>query len=285
MTDQAMLVVEGGPDQDETTHFLVGTTTVGRQPDNDVVVAETGVSRWHAEIVETNGGYNLRDLKSTNGTFVNSKKIAEGDHLLKDGDEIRLGAAKASLVFRSHSASTLQMTLVQSVVTDVGEGALSAVVEAKEPATAPQSAEAGAVAEEAAKPAEEELYEGTVRLNVQAQGNMGLMVSFVQALRERPDLRILRMANNRKGGTDIWLTLRQPVPLRDMLGEVGGVAGVSPTQGPDPGAEGEETPLSVFLRANGQAPSESTERTPCVNCKELLDPGTAVCPHCRKTQT
>ena len=84
-------------------------------------------------------------------------------------------------------------------------------------------------------------------------------------------------ANNREGGTDIWLALREPIPLRDMLAGMDQVAEVSPTGGRDLSVEGEDTPLTVMLKTGG-------DTIPCVNCKEPLEAGTAVCPHCRKTQ-
>ena len=96
LTDQVVLVVEGGPNDEEEIPLTGPVTSLGRQSSNDVVVAETGVSRQHAEILRVESGYNLRDLSSTNGTFVNSKKIEQGDYLLQDGDTIRLGASKVS---------------------------------------------------------------------------------------------------------------------------------------------------------------------------------------------
>ena len=89
-----------GEDGEEETIWLSATTTLGRQPGNEVVIPEPEVSRQHAEVVETEEGYRLRDLGSTNGTFVNRQRITNVDYLLKDGDQINLGAAKRSLVFR-----------------------------------------------------------------------------------------------------------------------------------------------------------------------------------------
>ena len=73
-TDQPMLAFEGGPDEGKTVG-LGGTTTLGREPTNDVVVTEPGASRQHAEIVESDDGFRLRDLNSTNGTFVNDRRV------------------------------------------------------------------------------------------------------------------------------------------------------------------------------------------------------------------
>ena len=92
-----------------------------------------------------------------------------------------------------------------------------------------------------------DVYEGTVRLNVQAQGNMGLMVDFTAEIREKPEFRVLRMANNSEGGVDLWLTLREPVPLRSILGQLQCVGEVSPTSGRDLSPDSDDAPLTVTL--------------------------------------
>jgi hypothetical protein len=63
---------------------------IGRMPDNDLVVADPKVSRHHAVIVTTEDGFILRDLGSSNGSFVGETKVLES-HLLTAGDEIRIG--------------------------------------------------------------------------------------------------------------------------------------------------------------------------------------------------
>jgi pSer/pThr/pTyr-binding forkhead associated (FHA) protein len=63
-------------------------TRLGRQLENDVVFKEESVSRNHAEIHCENGKYILHDLKSTSGTFVNSRRIERC--VLNSGDLISL---------------------------------------------------------------------------------------------------------------------------------------------------------------------------------------------------
>ncbi|MCA9063557.1 MAG: diguanylate cyclase [Planctomycetaceae bacterium] len=65
-------------------------TLLGRDPVCDVVLNQTAVSRRHAAIDLTDDGYVVRDLNSTNGTFLDDEKI-EGEVLLQGGELIRIG--------------------------------------------------------------------------------------------------------------------------------------------------------------------------------------------------
>ncbi len=63
---------------------------IGRGTDNDVMFADSTVSRYHALITVLDGQVRIRDLQSTNGTFVNGKRV---EHVvaLRDGDRLSLG--------------------------------------------------------------------------------------------------------------------------------------------------------------------------------------------------
>jgi hypothetical protein len=63
-------------------------TRIGRQPDNDVVISERAVSGHHAEIEWRHGQFYLRDLRSTNGTWLNQVRV-EKEMMLRGGDVIR----------------------------------------------------------------------------------------------------------------------------------------------------------------------------------------------------
>lgn len=83
------------PEESPTTHECVGDTlTIGRLGDNDVQLDEGSVSSRHAEIAAVEGGVVLRDLDSTNGTFLNGEQIT-GEHPLNEGDEIYFGSVRS----------------------------------------------------------------------------------------------------------------------------------------------------------------------------------------------
>jgi len=70
---------------------------IGRDPQNDIVLDDRRVSRKHAEIRLRLGRYTLYDLQSTNGTYVNGRRVAE--MVLSDGDRVAIGGVE--LQFRS----------------------------------------------------------------------------------------------------------------------------------------------------------------------------------------
>lgn len=63
---------------------------IGRDPSNEVVLDSPLVSRFHAAVERVGQRYRVRDLKSTNGTFVNDEPI-QVETWLKSGDSIRVG--------------------------------------------------------------------------------------------------------------------------------------------------------------------------------------------------
>ena len=65
---------------------LVGPTVVGRAPECVLRLDESGLSRQHARLVPTAEGMQVEDLGSTNGTFINGKRIQRG--FASPGDEI-----------------------------------------------------------------------------------------------------------------------------------------------------------------------------------------------------
>jgi pSer/pThr/pTyr-binding forkhead associated (FHA) protein len=70
-------------------------TTVGRVEDNTFQIAESSVSSHHCEILLKEGQVFVKDLNSTNGTFIEGNQIAEG--VLKPGQKLRLGKVELKL--------------------------------------------------------------------------------------------------------------------------------------------------------------------------------------------
>lgn len=72
--------------------------SVGRRSSCDLPLNSKMVSQRHAEIVERNGVMWLRDLGSTNGTFVNGRRLSGEDHSVSDGDILHFADLEYRLV-------------------------------------------------------------------------------------------------------------------------------------------------------------------------------------------
>ena len=108
---EAVLVVHSGPDYGQTIPLTGSSIVMGRGLDCEVVVSDRGVSRNHAVLVRPEAGYHLRDLCSTNGTFLNDERIDDRDHLLRNSDTIGFGQGDVSYVYHSPTAETIRLTL------------------------------------------------------------------------------------------------------------------------------------------------------------------------------
>lgn len=70
-------------------------TTIGRVEDNDLCIPEPSVSSHHCEVLLQGADVRIRDLGSTNGTFIGGEPIKES--LLKAGQTLRLGGVELRL--------------------------------------------------------------------------------------------------------------------------------------------------------------------------------------------
>jgi len=75
--------------------------TVGRSPDNDLVLDDSAVSRHHAILERIGSGWFVRDLNSSNGTDINGQRLI-GERALHNGDELLLGRTR--LVFHDRDS-------------------------------------------------------------------------------------------------------------------------------------------------------------------------------------
>jgi len=93
---------------------------LGRDPDNELVLADDGVSRRHARIEKRAGRVVLMDVGSTNGTLLNDAEL-DGIAELRTGDRIQVG----STIFKYLSASDLEAALHEQIFSNVTTDALT----------------------------------------------------------------------------------------------------------------------------------------------------------------
>ena len=73
----------------EFVHVLGRRTRIGRGSDNELVLDTKHISRYHAVLLAGPVHTSIEDLNSTNGVFVNGKRVSR--HILKDGDRVTVG--------------------------------------------------------------------------------------------------------------------------------------------------------------------------------------------------
>ncbi|MDO5730079.1 glycogen accumulation regulator GarA [Corynebacterium sphenisci] len=96
----ALLVVKRGPNAGSRFLLDQAVTTAGRHPDSDIFLDDVTVSRRHAEFRLQDGSFEVVDVGSLNGTYVNREP--KNSAALGNGDEVQIG--KFRLVFLTASA-------------------------------------------------------------------------------------------------------------------------------------------------------------------------------------
>ena len=252
----ANLVVVGGPNDGVVLSIPNDGLTLGRLHDNDVVIDDPWVSRRHAEIISTHDGYRLRDLASSNGTFLTDRLIDASDYGLHDGDHIRLGRSDVQLVFLVFRFSISAMMKIapisrfnvaptRKMAGAPGAKGIEAVVAPKPAWRARQAVkraylalsgwdtigpDMGAARKEGESA--EELVQGEVRLNVKAGDDVRLLFQFLHELREEPEFSVLRLSGGPKQDIAVWLGLAEQIALKPLLSRIKFVSEV--TRGADP---------------------------------------------------
>jgi pSer/pThr/pTyr-binding forkhead associated (FHA) protein len=95
-----LLVVRRGPNEGSTFRLDAEATTVGRHPDSDIFLDDITVSRRHVRITRTGVTFELSDVGSLNGTYVNRQRVDRAP--LHHGDEIQIGRFRLSFVEGGH---------------------------------------------------------------------------------------------------------------------------------------------------------------------------------------
>jgi len=91
----ALLVVKRGPNAGSRFLLDQPTTSAGRHPDSDIFLDDVTVSRRHAEFRQDDDEFQVVDVGSLNGTYVNREPVDSA--VLANGDEVQIG--KFRLVF------------------------------------------------------------------------------------------------------------------------------------------------------------------------------------------
>src|SRR3954463_7303436 len=87
----AKLVVISGVLTGQVFPLEAAEITFGRDASNSIGVPDTSLSRLHCAFSRDRDGWRVRDVGSSNGTFVNGKQIQS--HLLADGDRVAAGGS------------------------------------------------------------------------------------------------------------------------------------------------------------------------------------------------
>jgi pSer/pThr/pTyr-binding forkhead associated (FHA) protein len=85
----ALLVVLRGPNAGSRFLLDADATTAGRSTKSDIFLDDVTVSRRHATFERSGAGFEVRDLGSLNGTYVNRERVDEA--VLGAGDEVQIG--------------------------------------------------------------------------------------------------------------------------------------------------------------------------------------------------
>ncbi len=103
------LIERTGPNPGMTFELNKEISLIGRDVSTDIVINDPEVSRQHARLTRTPGGYVLEDLGSTNGSFVNGERLV-APRVLSPGDLIGLGE-NVTVTFDAESAESAATVL------------------------------------------------------------------------------------------------------------------------------------------------------------------------------
>ncbi|TNE91465.1 MAG: FHA domain-containing protein [Deltaproteobacteria bacterium] len=106
MADVPVLVCTSGSLEGNRYTVLDGSElSIGRSDENNIVLTEDGVSRFHARLHNDNGALWLRDAGSRNGVFVNDLRVTD-HHALRVGDVIRIAETEFTVRWLSDEEDT-----------------------------------------------------------------------------------------------------------------------------------------------------------------------------------
>ena len=106
--NQPRLIVLAGPLYGDVLALSGSELTIGRDPSNQICVGDLSLSRRHCAISTGAPEPRIRDLGSSNGTFVNGMQIS--DRPLADGDRIQLGESVFLFIAKAPNSSDVHVT-------------------------------------------------------------------------------------------------------------------------------------------------------------------------------
>ncbi|MBP9025869.1 MAG: FHA domain-containing protein [Phycisphaerae bacterium] len=130
---------------------------VGRRPDCDVRIPTLDVSRQHCELRVTDDSVKVKDLNSSNGTFVNGKRVTEAE--LNPGDRLQIGPVSFTVQIDGKPEDVQQLepppTIDSNMIEFIEPQTPSETKISSKPVmpTAPKPAKKGSAAKPAPKPA------------------------------------------------------------------------------------------------------------------------------------
>ncbi|HYV36281.1 MAG TPA: SpoIIE family protein phosphatase [Gemmataceae bacterium] len=117
----AVLLITQGPDAGREYSLDGDTTVLGRQPDCNICLLVKAVSRQHAQILKTPAGYQIEDLDSSNGTYLNGTRLTAHQRVaIGERDFVTIGPYTLSLRAMPTPASTEGNLIIREQVNAVG---------------------------------------------------------------------------------------------------------------------------------------------------------------------
>ncbi len=121
-----MLRIVGGPDSGKEFPLIGAEMTLGRSSSADVSISDNMLSRLHAKIVRSSGGWDIVDLGSTNGTWVKGERIRDVTPL-PFGTPVRIGQTLLELHGAHEKTESLDERLISYKVEPISSNDLSKI--------------------------------------------------------------------------------------------------------------------------------------------------------------
>lgn len=114
------LIVRSGSNVGDEKELNKKLICIGRDPSNDLILENNEISRLHTKITQSDDSYLIEDLNSTNGTFINGRKITKPENLF-DGDLISLGESnifEISISKEEENSAEIKTEIIEKKIAD-----------------------------------------------------------------------------------------------------------------------------------------------------------------------